>query len=71
VGPHGLPYFPVQESGAFISPGHLMGPLPAPYPRYIHSSRIPAKHFVQAGFVAGVESATRAIEESILSNAGL
>lgn len=71
VGPHGQSYFPVQESGAFISPGHLMGPLPAPYPTYIRSARVPAKNFMQAGFAAGVESAKTAIEESILSNAGL
>lgn len=71
VGPHGMSYFPVQESGAFISPGHLMGPLPAPYPTYIRSANIPAKHFVQAGFAAGVETATDVIKESILSAAGL
>lgn len=71
VGPHGMPYFPVQESGKFISPGHLMGPLPAPYPTYIRSANIPGKHYVQAGFAAGVESATEVIKESILSAAGL
>jgi hypothetical protein len=71
VGPHGMSYFPVQESGAFISPGHLMGPLPAPYPTYIRSAHIPGKHFMQAGFESGVEAATSVIKESILSAAGL
>ena len=71
VGPHGRSYFAVQESGAFINPGHLMGPLPDPYPKFIRTARIPAKHYVQAGFEAGVGAATDIIEESILAAAGL
>ena len=72
VGPHGEPYFAVQESGAFIAPGHLMGPIEeGGYPRFIRTARVPGKHYVQAGFASGVGAATDIIEQSILSDAGL